>query len=245
MDISIFKEVGLTDSEIAVYLKLLELKSTHAGAVIEKTGLQTSVVHRTLNSLIEKGLINFIIEGKIRTYQATQPENFLDFIDDKKKRFEKLIPELKKIEAFTGKEETAVVYKGIRGIKEAYNVMINIKGKEYLTFGGGPPCVEVMGVAWWLNLHERRISQGLVSRQVFDESVMNIGGHEIAAKKMTNIRYMSKDFAQFQETVIVGDCVSINVFTKNPYSMIIKDKSVAEGYRKYFEFLWLQGKIMK
>jgi hypothetical protein len=201
-----------------------------------------SVVHRALNSLIEKGLINFVLEGKIRTYQATQPENFLDFIDDKKKKFEQIIPELKKIESFAGKEETATVYKGIRGVKEAYNIMINLEGKEYLTFGGGPPCVDTMGLAWWLNLHERRIEKKLPSRQVFDEVVMPMGGYEIASKKLTNIRYLSKDFAQFQETVIVGDVVSINVFTKNPYSMIIKDKSVADGYRKYFEFLWSQAK---
>ncbi|MBS3075661.1 hypothetical protein J4429_04345 [Candidatus Pacearchaeota archaeon] len=50
--------------EIKVYINLLELGSSNAGTIIEKSGLQNSVVHRALNSLIEKALINFILEGK-------------------------------------------------------------------------------------------------------------------------------------------------------------------------------------
>jgi len=243
MDTSIFEELGLTEAQIKVYLKMLELKSCNAGPIIEKTGLQTSVVHRALNALIEKGLINFVVEGKRKKYQATNPESFLQFIDEKKRKFEEILPELKKIEEFKAPEETATIYKGVRGIKEAYDLMIHSKGKEYLTFGGGPPTVKVMGgIAWWLNLHNRRIALKLPSRQVFDNLVKKMGGEEISSKKLTNIRYMSGEFAQFQETVIVGDCVSINVFTDNPYSIIIKDKSVAEGYKKYFEFLWQQAK---
>lgn len=242
MDTTIFEELGLTEAQIKVYLKLLELKSCRAGPIIEKTGLQTSVVHRALNNLIEKSLINFVNDGKRKTYQATRPESFLEFIDEKKRKFEEILPELKKIESFKAPEETATVYKGVRGIKEAYDLMIHSKGNEYLTFGGGPPCVKVMGLAWWLNMHQRRIELKLPSRQVFDNLVKKMGGEEISAKKLTNIRYVAEEFAQFQEIVIVGECVSINVFTDNPYSIIIKDKSVAEGYKKYFEFLWQQAK---
>ena len=78
-----------------VYITLLEIGSSSAGPILEKSGLQNSVVHRALNSLIEKGLISFILEGKRKLYQATNPENFHDFIEDKKTRFDKILPELK------------------------------------------------------------------------------------------------------------------------------------------------------
>ncbi len=134
-------------------------------------------------------------------------------------------------------EELATVYKGVRGIKEVYNIMINVKGKEYNTFGGGPITAEIMTFTWWLNLHKRRVENKLPSRQVFDESVRG-GGKEIATNTLTNIRYIDKEFAQFQETVIVGDHVAIAVFTENPYAFLIKDKHVADSYRKHFELLW-------
>lgn len=241
MDISILEDLGLTSAEIKVYLSLLELGSSTAGPLLEKSNLQNSVVHRALNSLIEKGLINYNLEGKRKNYQATDPENFHNFIDDKKKRFDQILPELKEKQKNITKKEVATVYKGIRGIKEVYNILVNTKGKEYLTFGGGKPCEDLMGKSWWLNLHIKRITNKLPSRQVFDYTVEKLG-KEINNKKLSRIRFVSKEFTQFQETVIVGDKVAISVFTDNPYSFLITDALVAEGYRKQFEILWSKAK---
>ncbi|MEK6873516.1 MAG: helix-turn-helix domain-containing protein [Nanoarchaeota archaeon] len=242
MNEEILEDLGLTSGEIKVYISLLEIGSSTAGPIIEKSKLQHSVVHRALNSLINKGLISYILEGKRKIYQASDPENFYSFIEEKKERFSEILPELKKKQLFSKTEENATIYRGIRGIKEVYNIMINAKGKEYLTFGGGPPAEKLMGLTWWLNLHNKRIANKLPSRQVFDESVKNIGGKDISKKKLTQIRYLTKEFAQFQETVMVGDYVAIAVFTENPYAFLIKDKYVAEGYRKHFEVLWKQAK---
>ena len=236
MDTSIFEELGLTQSEIKVYLKLLELKSSLAGPIIEHTGLQTSVVHRSLNTLIEKGLINFIIEGKRRIYQATQPDNFIDFIEEKKRRFQQILPELRKIEHSYKEKENATIYKGTRGVAEVYTFMASQKG-EYNTFGGGKECAARMGIAWWLNIHSKRVANKLASRQVFDESVKK-DAKDIESKPLTKIRYLNKEFASFQETVIVGEYVAISVFTDSPYSFLVHDPKVAESYRRYFEVLW-------
>lgn len=238
MDVSILEDLGLTQAETKVYLTLLELGSSTAGPILEKSGIQNSVVHRSIHTLINKGLINYVAEGKRKVYQATNPENFLNFIDDKKKRFEQILPELKLKQKSQKNQENATIYKGIRGIKEVYSILINNNGDEYLTYGGGPPTEKMMGINWWLALHQKRVSNKLPSRQVFDESVRNIGGTEIQKKALTNIKYVSSELAQFQETIIVGDFVAITVFTENPYAFLIKDKAVAEGYKKYFEVLW-------
>ena len=71
MDTEIFEELGLTRTEIKLYLTLLEIGSSTAGTILEKSKLPNSTVHRDLNSLIERGLINFILEGKRKIYQAT------------------------------------------------------------------------------------------------------------------------------------------------------------------------------
>ena len=237
MDITILEELGLTNAEIKVYIALLELGSSTAGPIREKSRLQNSVIHRALQSLINKGLINYIIETKRRIYQATDPENFFNFINDKKKRFEIILPELKEKQKYAKEEEKATIYKGIRGIKEVYNTLVNSGAKEYLTFGGGHQCEERMGTEWWESMHTKRISNKLPSRQVFDETV-RIFGKNLTKRSISKVRYINKDFAQFQETVIAGNLVAINVFSENPYSFLIKDQKVAEGYKKHFELLW-------
>ena len=54
MDTKILEDIGLSNAEIKVYLTLLELGTSTAGPILEKSGLQNSVVHMTLNKLIER-----------------------------------------------------------------------------------------------------------------------------------------------------------------------------------------------
>jgi sugar-specific transcriptional regulator TrmB len=237
MNLEALEELGLTKAEIKVYLTLLELGSSTAGNILKKSKIQNSVMHRALNTLIEKSLINYVLEGRRKIYQATDPENFFNFIDEKKRKFQQILPELKQKQTFAREKEKATIYKGKRGINEIYNIMINTKGKEYITFGGGAPCEKLMRTSWWLNIHQKRIANKLPARQVFDETVRNIG-NSINKLPKSQVRFTSKDFTQFQETVIVGDKVAICVFTENPYGFLIHDKVVAEGYKKYFEVLW-------
>lgn len=237
MEKSVLEDLGLSSIEITTYTTLLELGSSHAGSILEKSGLQNSSMHRALNSLIEKGLINFILDGKRKVYQATDPEQFYHFIDEKRRKFSELLPELKAKQQLATSKENASVYKGKRGIIESYYRMINVPGVEYNTYGGGPPCADLMGVSWWENLHKKRVDNNLPSRQVFDLSVKS-QAEGIESNPLTQTRYLSAEFAQFQEIVIVGDHIAINVFTENPYAIIIQDQMVADGYRQHFELLW-------
>src|SRR3989338_6588681 len=123
METAILEDIGLTQGEIKVYLTLLKLGSSSAGPIVEKSSLQNSVVHRMLHSLIEKGLITYILEGKKRYYQATDPKLIINFIDDKKKRFESILPELISQQKSAKKNQEATIYRGVRGIKELLNKM--------------------------------------------------------------------------------------------------------------------------
>ena len=118
--------------------------------------------------------------------------------------------------------------------------MTSQPGEEYLTFGGGIECANRMGMSWWHNIHAKRVASKMPARQVFDETVRPLAVH-IEGDYDSNIRYVPEEFASFQETVIVGDKVAINVFTPNPYSFLMEDKYVAQSYRKHFELLWNQG----
>jgi HTH-type transcriptional regulator, sugar sensing transcriptional regulator len=242
MDVSILEDLGLTNAEIKVYIALLELGNSSAGPLLEKTGLQNSVVHRALHSLIDKGLISFILEGKRKLYQASDPQNFYAYLEDKKSRFDQLLPELEKKRKQSKVEKETNVFRGKKGINQIYTELLNSGGKEYNTFGGGKDVTyEVMGEDWWRNLHIRRIAKKIKSRQVFDTTIEDYG-NELNKMPFTHIKFLPQEFAQLTETVIIGDRVGIIIFTSEPYGILIHDKEVAEGYRKHFELLWKAAK---
>src|SRR3989338_2001563 len=118
MDTTILKDLGLTDSEIRVFITLLNVGSTTAGKVIDKSGLQNPVVHRAFHSLIEKGLVTYIYEGKIKHYQAVAPEHLMGYIDEKKERLQEILPQLKMQQQLALKQPKVVMFQGVRGVKE-------------------------------------------------------------------------------------------------------------------------------
>ncbi|MBU1030660.1 MAG: helix-turn-helix domain-containing protein [Nanoarchaeota archaeon] len=242
MDTSILEELGLTQSETKIYLALLELGNSSAGKILEKSKQQNSVVHRSLNSLIEKGLISYILQGKKRIYKATNPENFYDLIEEKKKKFDTILPKLKQLQTFHEISSFGEIFKGKKGINQLYLTLLNSEGKEYNTFGGGSEVTfDIMGETWWKNIHAKRIDKKISSRQIFDETVRKFG-NELNKLPLTEIKFLPKEYSQLQETIIIDDMIGIAIFTQNPYGILIKDKVVADSYRLQFELLWQQAK---
>src|SRR3989344_7245931 len=96
MNTQILKQVGLTDTEIKVYLALLSVGSTSAGHLVEETGLYRKNLYDALNKLIDKGLVTYVIENKIKLFQAKNPENLEKYLDEKKAKIEEQKQEVQK-----------------------------------------------------------------------------------------------------------------------------------------------------
>ena len=135
MNTQILEDIGLSNAEIKVYLALLELGTSTAGPILEKSGLQNSVVHMTLNKLIERGFVTFVKEGKRNHYQAANPKHIIDFINEKKERFEDILPELLVKQQQAKAKPEIITFRGINGIKELLMELLEAGGKEHHTFG--------------------------------------------------------------------------------------------------------------
>ena len=163
MDTQILEDIGLSNAEIKVYLALLELGTSTAGPILEKSALQNSVVHMTLNKLIDKGFVTFVKEGKRNHYQAANPKHIIEFINEKKERFEELLPELL-LKQRTAKEKPEIVtFRGIKGIKELLLELLEAGGKEHHTFGSTAKSL-MLGEGWWVSYHKKRAARGIKTK---------------------------------------------------------------------------------
>ena len=77
MEEKVFRDLGFSEREIKVYLALLELGSTTVGPVAAKTRLQHSKVYQTIEKLIDKGLVTFVLKSKTKYFQAEEPKQIL------------------------------------------------------------------------------------------------------------------------------------------------------------------------
>ena len=134
MNKEILREIGLTDTEIKIYLNLLSLGATSAGKIVEETGIYRKNLYDSLNKLIGKGLVTYVIENKTKVFQPKDPENLIRFLEEKKNKIsekeeelKKEIPLLKQKFGSAQNEIESEIYRGIEGIKTILKECLNYK----------------------------------------------------------------------------------------------------------------------
>ncbi|MBS3118433.1 hypothetical protein J4417_02000 [Candidatus Woesearchaeota archaeon] len=240
MDVSILEDIGLTNAEIKVYLALLELGDSTAGPIIEKSGLQSSVVHATLNKLTDKGFISFIQEGQRRHYQAANPKHIVEFINHKKERFEELLPELMLKQQLAKEKPEVIVYRGIKGMKELLMELLEAGGTEHHTFGS-PKESLMMTDGFWINYHKKRAALGIRAKLIFNESLREWCKEH--RHPLAEVRFIRERTEQFTETIIRNDKLGVIIWTKVPIGVLICNSIAANSYDSFFNTLWTKAKI--
>jgi sugar-specific transcriptional regulator TrmB len=239
MEADILQDIGLTNAEIKVYLALLELGSCSAGPILDKTELHNSVVHTTLNRLIEKGLVSFVKEGKKNIYQASNPKHLIEYINDKKERIETILPLLLAKQGLAKEKPTVTTYRGVKGMREILHELLEAGGKEHHTIGSSVKSL-MMGDKWWEQYHKKRAKKGIHAKLLFYESLKEWKAEQRYPNSL--IRYTKAGFEPLTETIIRNDKVGILLWIAKPIGILIHNKELADSYEKYFEYLWKTGK---
>jgi len=239
MDTSILEDLGLTNAEIKVYLALLELGTSTAGPIIKKTQLQNSVTHMTLQKLLGKGFISFIKKGKIKHYHSADPKTIIKFIDEKKERFQKILPELLAKQKIQENQE-AEIFEGFKGFKNAvYKLMDGSKpGDEYLFFSfytKNPENFKYI-YTFYKDLDPVRIKKGLITKGIVPKKI----GHEMKDRK--GLQYLIVDFPIPTNISILNDKVILTPFEDKQISILINSRQLAQSFREFFYSIWNQYK---
>ncbi|MBI5391011.1 hypothetical protein HZB02_05980 [Candidatus Woesearchaeota archaeon] len=135
--------------------------------------------------------------------------------------------------------QEATILRGVRGLKLLFHDTLK-KGKDYVVFGAPQLSLEIMGETFWKNYNLKREEQNIRVDMIFSDDLRQWG--RSIKNKMTNIRFLPKQFDGLSETMIYGDHVAMIVWTEKPIATLIQDASLAESYRRYFQLLWKQAK---
>ena len=235
MKTQILEDLGFTNAEIKVYLALLELGVSTAGPIMEKSKLQSSVVHATLNKLIDKGFASFVKKGQRNHYQAANPSNISEYIDEKKKQYEKLLPELIKKQQLAKEKSEITSFKGVKGIRELLYELLEAGGKEHHTFGSSKDSL-IMGDTFWLNYHRKRASKGIKAKLLFNDSLKK--WTDINKYPKAEYKFTGTGFEPLTETIIRNYKIGIIIWTDSPIGVLINNKVAAESYDKFWKIMW-------
>jgi len=244
MDTKILEQIGLSKNEIKIYFALLELEQSSATPIVKKSGIPNSKVYPTLDKLIKRGLVSYVIKNNVKYFQASDPENLIDLLNEKekqlsqqKKEIESLIPQIEHKRKLAKHKQEATIYEGFDGIKVAFNNILNKVpiNKEYYVFTLGEELGKSELKHFFRDYHKKRIQKRIKVKLIANQKI-----------KTTFIKHhlyknMKIKFSRLKLPTgifIYEDYVMTVVWIGDPTAFVIKSKTNSEKYKEFFQEVW-------
>lgn len=247
MDKEVLREIGLTDGEIRVYTALINLGKSSTGSIMDKSGISSSKVYIILEKLVEKGLVSFIIENNVKKFQPTNPNTIIEFIRKKKENLQELENKSKDlisdINSLLGKyeEETAQVYRGLKGIETAFTKMVEEtgEGEENLFFSHAEEELEDEVIMFFKRIKEKRLERKIKTKGIVHPRLKK------AFQTQVKEKYYKIEFSKITPATpmtIGKKSILMTLWGKEPMCIEIRSKRMVDKYKAHFEEIWKLAK---
>ena len=239
---SILSELGPSLNESKVYETLLSLGSSSIEHIALKSKVHRRNTYDVLGKLLEKGLISETFIHNRKEYRALPPSRLLDLVSEKEKQIQTIMPDLEKRFSSYEEEETAYMYKGINGFKQYLNDILEVGETVYF----------IGAKAFWLDprlrnflvkFDQERRRKGIKFMHIFDYEVKD-QKPEILKLVGKPYKFFPKNYSSQTAVDIFGDRVVTFVgvetgqLDQEPVQFVMKSKRLADGYKKFFQFMW-------
>ena len=108
------EKMGLSPNEIKVYLALNDHGSSKAGKVARLAGMDRSSCYNSLKTLQEKGLVSYVLIGKVKWFQATGPQRLLEYLREQEEDIKEILPALQERHKAVKVTGQVRLFKGIK-----------------------------------------------------------------------------------------------------------------------------------
>lgn len=236
----ILEEVGLSKNETKVFLTLLELGSTTAGKVAEKSGVHRTNVYDAIERLIEKGLVAHVVKGKTKLFEATDPKILINMQREKENKLQSIMPQLLLSQQLAKGKSEAHIYEGIVAVRNILNHFLEL-GQTRYAYGAPKLASEMIGKYFLENYHRRRVKQKIGLEMIYNSDAKE-RMHLLNKLPYTESRYLEPQYDSPVTTCICDGEVIMILYQKNPLVIQIKNMDIAKAYKRYFDLMWKLAK---
>lgn len=224
------KKVGLTQNESKVYLALAKLGSSKAGRISKEASLNRTSTYNSLKSLLEKGLASYVIIGKVKWFQASDPRNLKIYLKNKLDELDEVLPSLSRTFSSKKLKESVSLFKGKKGVKTVLEDILS-SGEENCIFGSEGQLEERMPN------YSKKFLKKLKKSNVKMRSIVR-KGRKIDKSRRVKVRFVPKDIESPMVTNIYKDKIALIIWSEPPEVVLIQNKMAAKAYKSYFELMW-------
>jgi DNA-binding MarR family transcriptional regulator len=255
MNTEILQKLGLTPAEIQVYVELLKLGQSTSGSLIKVTNLQSSTTYHILDSLIQKGLVNYSKINSVKHYSSISPKDLKnivkikeDELKEQKEELNNLILNLDKINVSQIQKERSVeIYEGWNGtylaFRKAYDqlepgtklyayIITDMLGD--VDFKQADIFIQKMAK---LREEKNKGSNNKIHMYVIADKNSKLGKRQKNSKD-TTVKYVESKQTNPMVINIYGNITILALWTKNPLMFLIESEEFANSFRNQFDLIW-------
>lgn len=234
MEKDILRDIGLGETESKIYLALLSLGSGQAGEITKMAEINRTNVYDSLERLINKGLVTYVLSGNTKVFQPVNPKRLKELFNEKEEQLDKIIFNLEERFKKCKQSEDAYVFKGKKGVKFCFEEMLKSKS-EILTYGAQGKFGEIFPI--YRNIWEnRRQELKILKKILYNERVRK--GKKIEKQKSSKLRFLPEEYDFPSSILIQGNKVITVVWSEQPFAFVVNSEEVAKSNRNFFELLW-------
>ena len=122
-------------------MALLKLGPSTVGPISSKSRVSYSKIYDVLDRLAGKGIVTLTKKEKTNYYQAISPSRILDIVkkqeeelEERKENLKKILPSLINLEKSRRKNEEAEIFKGLKGMESAYEILLSNVSKDDVVY---------------------------------------------------------------------------------------------------------------
>lgn len=237
---TMLQDFGLSESETAVYIALLEAGRELGGSdIAKKATIPRQYVYTALPSLRERGLVIEIPHGKQSRYKAVSQGEIEKIAKRKLVEAEKLVQELSAFSKI-GYEQDFEMYVGAEAIqKHERDWVHSVTEKEfqYIIGGNTQGFADMMGKA----LNDYLVTQ--TQKYITTYYLGSTAEKDLYVKHISNrldlkMRFLTGFPQGASHMVIRKDKVLFYSFLKPALLYVIKSPVVSKNYEQFFLMLW-------
>ncbi|MGV8162985.1 MAG: TrmB family transcriptional regulator [Candidatus Nanoarchaeia archaeon] len=229
---------GLSEREQKVYLVNLELGTTTANKITEKSGLNRSTVYDILRDFLKKGISSKLEKNGVTHFDVASPVKLINILEEKKLKLESALPQLKLLQERATVKPIVKVFEGKEGMKTILADILETKSS-----------MDVISTSKVF-----RILKFNFPNYIKDRAKLNLKARVIQEESKDTTALKSKDKQESRETrslknfnpnsmtfIYKNKVATIKLVEDEIMSILIQDENLANDQRAIFEILWINA----
>ncbi len=239
--LNVLEDLGLSKGEAKVFLTLIKLGPSKAGAIVSNAEIAYSKIYIILDKLSKKGLVSYILNDKTKVFSAVEPVRIREYIQEKEEKlkkqklaFESILPDLTNLSSKQG-DNSAEVFIGLRGIRTAYEILLKNSHpgdilRYFYPFVSVHPTATKFYESWYFAQAPKQLTERGIAPLKFKSTK-----HYTDLAGKVNLR-----FATFPlpGTMDIFENKILLVTWDLPTGILITSSELSNHYKDYFDEIW-------